>query len=69
MDELGLETYDILQAFSFWELQEKISMWVTTICKSGLSINVNYVNKVGWDVTCLKACEVIFGDPYLWDRK
>jgi hypothetical protein len=42
-------------------------MKITKRCKIKFSINVEYANELECEITPLDACEVIFGNPYLWD--
>jgi hypothetical protein len=51
------------------ELAAKNSnMRITMHCKVKFAINVDFVNEVECDVATLKACDVIFGSAYLWDK-
>jgi hypothetical protein len=68
VDELGLETYDLVQPSSLVWLQGKIVMRITQRCKIKFSISVSYVDEVECEVAPLDAYGVMFGSPYLWDR-
>jgi hypothetical protein len=37
-------------------------------CKIRFAINVDYVDEMDCDIAPLDACEVVFGNAYLWDR-
>ena len=43
-------------------------MQLTHKCKIKFFINVSYVDEVECEVVPLDACEVMFGNPYPWDR-
>jgi hypothetical protein len=65
VDELGIETYDLVQASPLVWLQGKIVMRITQRCKIKFSISVNYVNEVECEVGPLDAYRVMLGSPYL----
>jgi hypothetical protein len=67
VDELGLETYDLVHPSSLVWLQGKIVMRITKRCKIKFSISANYVI-VECEVSPLDAYGVMFGSTYLWDR-
>jgi hypothetical protein len=68
VDELGLETYDLVKPSSLAWLQGKYVMRITQRCKIKFSINASYVDEVECEVAPLDTCGVMFGSPYLWDR-
>jgi hypothetical protein len=68
VDELGLETYDLVQPSSLVWLQGKTVMRITRRCKIKFSISAIYVDEVECEVAPLDTCGVMLGSPYLWDR-
>jgi hypothetical protein len=55
VDELGLETYDLVQPSSLIWLQGKTVMRITRRCKIKFSISVSYVDEVECEVAPLDA--------------
>jgi hypothetical protein len=68
VDELGLETYDLVQPSSLVWLQGKTVMRITRRCKIKFTISASYVDEVECEVAPLDTCGVMLGSPYLWDR-
>jgi hypothetical protein len=64
IDDLSLETYDLVQRCSLGQVQEKYAMRITMRCKDMLSINVGYLDELGCEVSPLDACEVMSDNPY-----
>ena len=64
VDELGLETYDLVHPSSLVWLQGKSIMRVTCRCKIKFVNNDSYVDKE-CEVVSLDACEIMFSNPYL----
>jgi hypothetical protein len=65
VDELGLETYDLVQPSSLVWLEEKTIMIITRRGKIKFSISASYVDEVECEVSPLDACGVMLGSPYL----
>ena len=68
VDELGLETYDLIQPSSLAWSQWKSIMRITHQCKVKFAISASYINEVDYEVAPLDTCEVMFGIPYIWDN-
>ena len=63
VDELGLETHDIVQPCSFCCIQVKFVMRITERCKISFVINVDHVDEVECEVAPLDACEMMLAAP------
>jgi hypothetical protein len=68
VDELGLETYDLVQPSSLAWLQGKSTVRITWRCKIKFVINASYVDEVECEVALVDTCGLMFGIPYMWDR-
>jgi hypothetical protein len=66
-DELGLETYNLVQSSSLVWLQGKTVMIINWRCKIIFSISFDYVDEVECEFAPMHACGVMLGSPYLWD--
>jgi hypothetical protein len=65
VDELGLETCDLVEVSSLVWLQGKTIMRITRRCKIKFSISVSYVNEVECEFAPLNTCGVMLGIAYL----
>jgi hypothetical protein len=68
VDELHLETYDLVYPSSSVWLQDEPVMRINQRCKVKFVISVSYVDEVECEVAPLDVCEVMLDSPYLWDR-
>lgn len=65
VDEIGLETQDLVQPSSLAWLQREYVMRINHTCKIKFSISVSYVDEVECEVAPLDACDVMFGITYI----
>lgn len=48
---------------------DNTKLHVTKICKLRFSITANFIDEVDLDVIPLDICVIVFGIPYLYDRR
>lgn len=67
--KLNLETTPHPKPYTLGWLSENEKFHVTKRCKLRFSITPNFIDEVELDVIPLYICSIVFGSPYLYDRR
>ena len=67
IQKLGLETIPHPKPSVGWVTKD-VDLAVSKQCKLKFAVTAQYIDEMLCDVIPLDICQVIFGNPYLWDR-
>jgi hypothetical protein len=67
--KLDLETTPYPKPYPLRWICDNAKLHVTRRCKLRFSITANYIDEVELDVISLDICGIVFGSPYLYDRR
>ena len=69
VQKMGLKTIRHPKPYPLGWIQKEVGkMSVTNQCTFKLALHESYIDKVTCDVVSLDVCQVILGNPYLWDK-
>lgn len=68
VQKLGLKTVRHPKPYPLGWIQREAGLSVVNQCTFKFAIHESYIDEVTCDVVPLDVCQVILGNPYLWDR-
>ena len=68
MQKLGLKTVKHPKPYPLGWIQKEEKLSVVDQCTVRFALHESYIDEVTCDVVPLDVCQIILGNPYLWDR-
>jgi hypothetical protein len=68
VQKLGLETNPHPKPYPLGWIQKDVELKIDRQCRFRFAITSQYIDEVTCEVVPLDICQVIFGNPYLWER-
>ncbi|KAL6179143.1 hypothetical protein ACLB2K_050659 [Fragaria x ananassa] len=68
VQKLGLQMVKHPKPYPLGWIQKDTRLSITNQCTFKFALHESYIDEVTCDVVPLDACQVILGNPYLWDR-